>query len=218
MLYIFNSAIFSLIISCYSDFINITNALDHESNEIDLWNAFRKGNRQAFEGLYRSHYAALYHYGHRITSDTEAIRDSIHTLFIDLWRRREYLGETDQLRPYLYQGLRRLLVKYLKAQRKVYAHDAITAALLPSQEEVLITSEKNRNQKIKLQQALEALTNKQREVMYLRFYERLDNQAIAKRMDITVNTVYNLVSLALNHLRQLLKNPTDLLFLLLMFY
>lgn len=191
--------------------------MNKEINEIDLWNAFRKGNLQAFEWLYRLHYTALYHYGHRITSDTEIIRDSIHMLFIDLWRRREYLRDTDQVRPYLYQAMRRLLVRHLKSQRKVYIQDSLAATFLSSQEEDFITSEKNNHQKEKLQEALQTLSRKQREVVYLRFYEKMDNQAIAKRMDITVNTVYNLVSLALASLRRLLKNQTNQLFLLLLF-
>lgn len=191
--------------------------MDHKINEIDLWNAFRRGNRKAFDCLYRSHYTALYHYGHRIAPDTEIVRDSIQTLFIDLWCRREYLGETDQVRPYLYQGMRRLLVKQLQLQRKTYARDMPVATGLPSREEEFITSEKNNRQKKKLQQALQALSYKQREVVYLRFYENLDNQAIAKRMDITVSTVYNLASLAFVNLRRLLKNQSDHLFLLLLF-
>lgn len=190
--------------------------MDNKRNEIELWNAFRKGNRQALECLYRSHYTALYHYGHRITSDTELVRDSIQTLFIDLWRRREYLGKTDQLRPYLYQGIRRLLVKQLKSQRKIYAQDALLTTTQSSQEENPMSSEENNYQKEKLQEMLQTLSRKQREVVYLRFYENLDNQAIAKRMDITVNTVYNLASLALTNLRGRLKNSSDQFFLLLL--
>lgn len=166
--------------------------------------------------MYRVHYTALYHYGHRITPDTELIRDSIQILFIDLWRRRTYLGDTERLRPYLYQGLRRLLIRQLKTQRETSVQVDFATPALASQEEHFITSEKKNDQEKKLQEAMQALSRKQQEVVYLRFYENLDNQTIAKRMDITVNTVYNLVSLALNNLRRLLKNQTDPLLLLLL--
>ncbi|MDF9798884.1 RNA polymerase sigma factor (sigma-70 family) [Catalinimonas alkaloidigena] len=187
-------------------------------NEVNLWNAFRKGDRQAFERLYRLHYTAIYHYGYRFTTDTETIRDTVQTLFVDLWRRREHLGDTNQVRPYLYQGMRRLLVKQLNAQREVHTQNMLAVTIQSSHEDDLIASEKTSLQMLKIQDAIQSLSHKQQEVVYLRFYENMDNQSIAERMDIHINTVYNLAYLAMTNLRRLLKKPTDQFFLLMLFF
>ena len=181
-----------------------------------LWNAFRKGDQRAFERLYQEYYATLYHYGHSITPETDTVRDGIQTLFIDLWRRRTHLRDTDQVKPYLYQGLRRLLVKDLQRQRKPYPPDFYSELVLPSHEACTIGLETSDLRKRKLREAVQTLTPKQREVIHLRFYENLDNQAIATLMGITVNTVYNLASLAISHLRTQLKGQKELFLLLLL--
>ena len=189
---------------------------EHHRDTI-LWNAFRQGDRQAFERLYQEYYAALYHYGHSVTPDTEFVRDGIQTLFIDLWRRRDHLHPTDRIKPYLYQGLRRLLVKELQKQRKFSSQESYADTLLPSPEEGAIILETAGFRQRKVQEAVQTLTQKQQEVIYLRFYENLDNQTIATLMGITVNTVYNLASLAISNLRSQLKNQKELFFLLLSF-
>ena len=181
-----------------------------------LWNAFRKSDRRAFECLYREYYSALYHYGHSITSETDTVRDGIQTLFIDLWRRRTHLRDTDQVKLYLYQGLRRLLVKDLQRQRKPYPPDFYSEMVLPSHEACTIMLETTDLKKKKLQEAVQTLTQKQQEIIHLRFYENLDNQAIAILMGVTVNTVYNLASLAISNLRSQLKNQKELFLLLLL--
>ena len=193
--------------------------MNEDNRDTVLWNAFRQGNRQAFERLYQEYYAALYHYGHTITPETDIVRDGIQTLFIDLWRRRTHLRDTDQVKPYLYRGLRCLLVKDLQRQRKPYPPDFYSETALPSHEACTIGLETSDLRKRKLQEAVQTLTPKQREVIHLRFYENLDNEAIASLMGITVNTVYNLASLAIGNLRAQLKNQKELfLSLLLMLF
>ena len=190
--------------------------MSEDNRDTVLWNAFRQGNRQAFERLYQEYYAALYHYGHTITPETDIVRDGIQTLFIDLWRRRTHLRDTDQVKPYLYRGLRRLLVKDLQRQRKPYPPDFYLETVLPSHEACTIGLETTDLRKKKLLEAVQTLTPKQREVIHLRFYENLDNEAIATLMNITVNTVYNLASLAISNLRSQLKSQKELFILLLL--
>lgn len=186
------------------------------SRDIVLWNAFRRGDRQAFERLYQEYYPALYHYGHSISPETDTVRDGIQTLFIDLWRRRIHLQPTDQIKPYLYQGLRRVLIRNCQEQRKLCSQNSYTDTLLPSPEERMIVLETAGFRQRKVREAVRALTQKQQEVIHLRFYENLDNQTIATLMGITVNTVYNLVSLAVSNLRSQLKDQKELFLSLLL--
>lgn len=187
--------------------------MSEDNQDAMLWDAFRRGDRRAFEQLYRKYYAALRHYGSSITPETDTVRDGIQTLFIDLWRRRTHLRDMKQVKPYLFQALRRLLVKDIQKQRKLYPPEFYIEPVLPSPEAYSIDLETTDLKKKKLLRAVKTLTQKQQEVIHLRFYENLDNRAIASLMGITVDSVYNLVSLAISNLRTQLKGHTELFLL-----
>jgi len=59
---------------------------------------------------------------------------------------------------------------------------------------------------------MSSLPRRQREILYLRFYEGLDPQQTAEIMSLSVNSTYVLLSKALNYLK---KNSDQLLPLLL---
>jgi DNA-directed RNA polymerase specialized sigma24 family protein len=57
------------------------------------WQAFKQGDRSAFEELYRKYAKVLYNYGRKLKHDPELVHDAIQDLFIELWRLREGLAD-----------------------------------------------------------------------------------------------------------------------------
>ena len=84
---------------------NPRNASDQA--DIFLWDNFRRGGKEAFEALYHLYVDQLYNYGMHIFLDRTVVEDSIQDLFLELWQRRQFLGDTDGLRFYLYKSLKR---------------------------------------------------------------------------------------------------------------
>lgn len=76
-----------------------------------LWQKFREGDPLAFEQLLRNYYRPLFDYGRRFVSDRDILKDLVHDLFLHLWERRESLGKTDQIKPYLLTSLRNRIFK-----------------------------------------------------------------------------------------------------------
>ena len=148
--------------------------------------------------MYNRYYERLYQYGKYITPDENIVRDAIQTLFIDLWQRREHLSITLNVQGYLFKALRRIIIKQLQKQRKVVLP---LSPLCISAEEQLIQDETDNLSKKQVQQALAQLTQHQREVVHLRFFANFSNQQIASTLDISVNTVYNIISLSIAKLR-----------------
>jgi RNA polymerase sigma-70 factor (ECF subfamily) len=72
-----------------------------------LWESFRKGDKEAFASLFREHYATLYRFGNKFTTDTELLEDSIQELFIELWQAKSQ-APVLSVKAYL---LKRLFVK-----------------------------------------------------------------------------------------------------------
>ena len=177
------------------------------SDESSLWNAFRHGNEEAYAHIYENHFFALYNYGIKIIRNKELVKDCIQDLFINLWRTKENLGEVTSIKPYLYKALRHDLIRKLhgeghKVSLSPEQGNHYDFEMVLSHEVHLIESQIEKEQKAFLLKELNTLTKRQKEVIFLKFYENLSYQEIATVMGISVDAVYNLLSLALGLLKK----------------
>lgn len=84
------------------------------NEDADLWAEFKAGNEMAFSALYERYIVALFNYGEIITADKELIEDSIHDLFVELWKNRNSIAQVESIRYYLYKALKRKIVRNLE--------------------------------------------------------------------------------------------------------
>ncbi|WKN41800.1 RNA polymerase sigma factor [Tunicatimonas pelagia] len=183
---------------------------DPQIDSTTHWKRFLQGDKVAFEEIYNRYYERLYQYGRHLAPDEHVVRDSIQTLFVDLWQRKKYLSITSNVQGYLFKALRRVIIRQLQEQRRRTVPAPI---LVPSREEEIIQKETNRLSQKQVQQALAQLTKHQREVVHLRFFANLSNQQIASTLNISVATVYNIISLSLAKLRSHYAEKTILIWL-----
>jgi len=180
------------------------------SDESYLWEAFKQGDEQAYACIYETYFFALYNYGFKIARKKELVKDCIQDLFINLWRTRENLAEVTIIKPYLYKALRRDIVRKLRDKEHEVAlssgqENQYDFEIILSHEVQLIEHQAEKEQKAFLIKELNTLTKRQKEVIFLKFYENLSYEEIATVMSISVDAVYNLLSLALGSLK---KNVT----------
>ena len=55
-------------------------------NDKLIWNRFLAGDNEAFSEVYQKYVQSLFLYGLQFTSDRELVKDSIHDLFVKLYR------------------------------------------------------------------------------------------------------------------------------------
>lgn len=165
------------------------------------WRAFKKADLQAFEEIYRTYFNDLQQYGLSICHDSEYVLDAIHTLFFDLWTRKEQLSDTDSIRFYLFKGLRRIITHQLAKQRRRRSTVPSQATTEASYETKLVEAQTQREISQRLKGALEKLPPRQREVVFLKFYKNLSNEEIASLTSLKVRTVYNTMYQALENMR-----------------
>lgn len=176
--------------------------------DTQLWDAFRTGDRLAFEAIYDRYVQVLYNYGCKLSSDGSLVQDLIQDLFIEIWNSRDRLGPTDSIKFYLFRSLRR---KIARAAQKADQHDPLDAALpdhfgLCTDPEAELMDEQSAVQrKTQLERALGQLTRRQKEAIYLRFYQGLSYEEVAEVMALEMKSTYNLVSRTLEILRAHLK-------------
>ena len=173
-----------------------------------LWQLFRRGDWEAYTKLYNQNTKILLNYGHKFTRDRTLIEDAVHDLFIKLWTNRASLGEPLSVKNYLYKALRSILFRKLEARaRFTEMTDADPLGFEVSFDQVVIADEEERAQQTRIKAAIGTLPPRQREIVFLRFYEGFDYPEIADIMDITVASAYKLLYKALHNMEVVFTAP-----------
>ena len=169
------------------------------------WSRFRNGDISAFESIYRTHIKSLINYGLKITDDLDLIKDSVQDLFVELWKSRQNLADTDQPKFYLFRALRNKLSKANSHQSFVSEAELrlSSGSLLTEYVELEIADKEQQLQNsATLKHLLEKLPKRQQEAIYLRFYHNFPYESIASMMHMNYQSVLNLVQRALKALRK----------------
>ncbi len=171
--------------------------------ERTLWQQFKGGDKQSFSVLYKAHYAALYNYGCHLVRDKDLVEDSIHDLFFTLWKNRDQLTMPLSVRHYLFTAFKRKVIDLTRQQGRFsdrYSESDFEIILSPENE---LIHEQAREERVRqLQRALNGLTKRQREAIYLRYFENMTYPELASVLECDVNSVYVLMSRAMEALRR----------------
>jgi RNA polymerase sigma factor (sigma-70 family) len=179
-------------------------------SEAELIQQLQRNDEQALAALMRLYYNDLYNYGARFTDDISLIKDCIQEIFISLWQRRE---TADTILSPRYYFLRAIKNKILKALYK-HMQPASLSSLQPdydsfyefSIEQITIENQVNEEKTQKLRNTLTLLSKKQKEIIYLKYYQYLDHGQIAELMNLNRQSVYNLLHETIHKLRTLLRS------------
>lgn len=190
--------------------------LRHSGNsnkEIDsheeLWIRFLKGEKSAYEKLFKAYYRDLYGYGLKLSGKPELVKDKIQELFVSLWERREGLSQVNSIKGYLLVSLRRMMLREIKKNSRLSLleedEEANIADLQFSAEDILINKEIEHEQKQALLDALNMLPDRQREVLFLRYFNGMSYEEIQDILSINYQSVRNHVYRATTRLKDILE-------------
>ena len=141
----------------------------------------------------------------KITEDINLIKDSIQDLFIELWKNRQNLADTDQPKFYLFRALRNKLSKALSRQSFIGEGELQLSSgnLLTEYVELESSAEEQETQlRGTVKQLLAKLPRRQQEAIYLRFYHNFPYENIASMMNMNYQSVLNLMQRALKSMRK----------------
>lgn len=190
-------------------------------SDTQIWNSLKKGDDWAISYIYSEYSEKLYLYGLKFTADRLLVEDALQDLFADLIKKRKRLGHTDNILFYLLKSFKRKLLRKIKAEKRYKKDEKITEYRFDvtwSIEHELILKEVSEQKSKMLLQALNKLTPRQKEAIYLRFSKELDYNAVAGIMDISVEACRNLISKAISILKKCIDDTgqkMSLLFMLL---
>ena len=166
-----------------------------------LWKKSRKGNREAFDQFYLSTVRILYAYGKQLHVDTGLVEDCIQELFVGLWKNRRNIKIKHSAKQYLFLSLRRLIIRKANKTSETPTEQGILDAqyFAPSLTQSIETDSQKR--KSEVENAIQDLPKRQKEALFLKYYEGFDYEEIAGVMGLQKHGVYKLVSQAIKKLR-----------------
>ena len=185
------------------------------SDDEILWNDFRSGNKEAFEYMYRNYVGVLYNYGFKICQDKMLTKDAIQEVFLSLLSKYDKVSITNSIKLYLFKSLRIEIFKKLKAEQPFTDLLSVDAdfSMEYSAEDKMIEDEITMIRIRELAKVIEVLPRRQKECIYLRFYEGMTFQEISDIMDIEVSSVYKMIYKAIEKLYENLAMKNGNLFL-----
>lgn len=187
---------------------------DDTHSDSEVWRDLLAGDREAYECLFRKYYDDLYHYAVKFTGSPGFAEDHIQKLFLKLWRRRDQLEEVEGVKTYLWTALRRSMIDTYRKQktedRYMHEYSFNEVRMQYTAEEIVIQNEIIQLQSRELKKALERLSSREREVLYLKFYEGMSYEEIEQIMSVSYQTSRNYVYRALQSLKSILASEVTL--------
>jgi RNA polymerase sigma factor (sigma-70 family) len=175
----------------------------HTDQLHDWWLQALEGDTRAFHAIHGELFRGLYDYAVKLLQDSQLADDAVQELFVKIWVKRAVIGPLQKVKPYFFTALRRQILNQL---RNLHLRE-LRIGLLPrpdidfSPEEIVVRNEEYLSLQAKIAIVLNELPKRQKEVIYLHYFEEMDYTQIAEVMGIHYQSVLNLTQKALRKLR-----------------
>jgi RNA polymerase sigma factor (sigma-70 family) len=170
--------------------------------EKQLWIRVGRDDEEAYAEVYRFYYRRFYNYGRKFTSDVPLVEDSVQEALMAMWDKRHTLASIEHTASYFYTAFRYILFQKIRQKQRISSDAEATEEPDFPVEEVIIANETNAALQAQLQKALVTLTPRQREAIFLRFYEGLSYDEVAAVLGITTKATYKIMARALAQLKE----------------
>lgn len=183
------------------------------------WRQFLKENdKESFSHIYKEHMRDLYAYGVSLGFAPDVCMDAIQDIFFKLYVQKNELKHVSNIRFYLFRSFKNRLLDTRKKQQNMQPLEDVPNVFsievyMPEQFE---DEEERAILKQKVETLLSLLTDRQREVIYLRYMQNLEYDEIAMMMKMNPESVRKSVYRALEVIRKNTRDTSLPLFMLLM--
>lgn len=181
----------------------------------ELIKQLKNGEEAAFKQFFSSHYSQLVVFANRYTADQDVSEELVQDVFYRLWKDLKNLDIKSNIRSYVYGATRNACLNHLKHQKVVLKH----AEYLQSRPYQYAENKEIEYDELydKVQESIQSLPEKCREVFLLSRHEGLSYKEIAVQLQISIKTVENQMGKALRVLKGALKEYMHLFLILQLF-
>ena len=184
--------------------------------ENELVSQLRDGDSRAFDFLYQQYSKTIFNYSLRFLKQNELAEEIVQEVFLKIWMNRHSLNPDLSFKSFLFTIAKNLIFNFhkkasndLRLQEQIYH--------IRSEENSCFVEDEidwQDYQRIK-NNAINSLPKRRREVFLLSREENLSNKEISERLNISVITVRNQLSIAVNDIRNYLEAHGDVTLMIL---
>ncbi len=172
----------------------------------ELWEKMKSGDEKSLSEIFTFYYSDLFQYGIKIFDLPELVKDSIQDVFVRIWEKRQNIGQIQNPKAYLISSVRRKLFVNKESHAVLISDELLRNEgkqnFTFSTTDFIEIEETSQQIKNSLVNAINSLPERQRELVFLRFYYNLKYAEIARVMEVNEQTVKNLMQRALSNLRR----------------
>ncbi len=178
---------------------------DTVSSDAALLASLRAGQVESLRVLYQRYGRLVYTLSRRILHSDEEAEEITQDVFLTLWNKDAYQAKRGSLSRYLVVLARSRSIDKLRSQtshrQRLHKWHLMMADVSPTPLDVATLDERGE----RTRQALANLSDNERQVIEIAYYEGLSQSEIAKRLNIPLGTVKSRSRQALRKLRQTLQ-------------
>lgn len=178
-----------------------------------LWSRLKNGDEEALFCLFKDLYNPLFNYGFSLYGAKENVEDAISQVFLELWEKRVDLKSVANVKSYLFTYLRRKISKEYEREIKSIVPDEEMYEISVMDYMIQLQTEDETRKRV--QNAIEKLPPRQKQLIMFKFYENLGYDEISERTGLATQSIYNNIHQSLKILHHELKLPIGLLLLIL---
>ena len=175
-------------------------------NDEELMQEIKAGNMFAFDALYEKYCKRVYKFAYSILKSREEAENLMQDVFLNLWENRHKVEKDSSVKSYVFTITYHAAISVIrKKARESEFVEYLKSVQEINVEPVDVVLEYNELTN-KLDEIINTLPKRQKEVYLLHKVEALKYNEIAERLHISVNTIENHMSRALRTIREKLGN------------
>ncbi|SFF38509.1 RNA polymerase sigma-70 factor [Sunxiuqinia elliptica] len=163
--------------------------MDTAFNQDRILKELAKSNKQALEELFNYYYPRLYNFSKSFLKLEDGIDDVLQEVFLKIWHNRAEIKRSESFNSYIFTITRNLLLNELRSRlNNQKLRDRILEASV-AEEFLSMGNVEYDELKEKVEEIINELPQKQREIFRMSRIEGLSHKEIAEKKSISTKTV-----------------------------
>jgi RNA polymerase sigma-70 factor, ECF subfamily len=174
--------------------------MPNKQNITDLVSLIKKGDEGAFKSFFTMFYGDIYRFLFKYLSNSNDAEDLCQETFVRFWQQRNSIDTSSYPRAYLYKIAKNLAFNFSTRKPPSVSYDQDLRIISYSSSDPFQEFE-NKNLLEECRKVINELPERCRMTFILSRYEGLDYSEIAETMGVSIQTVKNQMSKAINYLK-----------------